>query len=252
MVIQYRTSYFMFIAQTTTTTEESNSNVEVELIKDTINIYNKTGTISPVNLLLLLLAGVVVIQNHISKIRLLQTTTGNVIAYINKDSVQQKKKIEQILLELRALTDADRVVVGLFHNGTSIGSFHFTKLSIGYESLKTGISSLRKHCKDVDLTGVEDELLSYNSESFIRNSISDIDVNVNYKKYLNSVGLEAVYSRLVAVNNKDNNYYAVVQIQFASEHNDEISEDRLKEVEKTYNRLLTALDFVRRNKRIPD
>lgn len=252
MVIQYRTSYFMFIVQTTTTTKEPNTNVEVELIKDTIKIYNETGTISPINVLLLLLAGVVVIQNRISEIRLLQTTTGNVIAYINKDSVQQKKKIEQILLELRALTDADRVVVGLFHNGTSVGSFHFTKLSLVYESLKTGITSLRKRYKDIDVTGIEGELLTYQSDKFTRNAVSDINVDNGCKQYLNSIGLESVYTRLIPVNGEKNSYYGVTQIQFASEHNDEISQDRLKEIEKTYNRLLTALDYVRRNKKIPD
>jgi hypothetical protein len=247
MVIQYRTSYFMFIAQTNT-----NTNTEIELIKDVIKIYEETGSVNLVNILILIIASIVVIQNHISKIRLLKTTTGNIIAYINKDSVKQKKKIEQILIELRALTDADRVVVGLFHNGTSVGSFHFTKLSLAYESLKTGITSLRKRYKDIDVTGIEDELLTYQSDKFTRNAISDVNVDNGCKQYLNSIGLEAVYTRLIPVNGEKNNYYGVIQIQFASEHNDEISEDRLKEIEKTYNRLLTALDFVRRNKRIPD
>lgn len=249
MVIQYRTSYFMLFAQGQTTINTNEA--EIQIIRDTIKTYQETGNISILNLLLVLLTFVVIIQNHLTKIRLLQTTTGNVIAYITKDGIKQRKKIESILLELRGLTAADRITVGLFHNGTSIGSFHFTKMSVPYEVTKPGITSNRKRLQNVDLSNIEEELFNYKSNKFTRLSLNNINLPIDCANYLNSVGLEVVYGRLIPVLNTKE-YYGVIELQFASETNDEITEERLQEVEKIYSRLLVALDYVRRNKKIPD
>lgn len=123
------------------------------------------------------------------------------------------KHINNILFKLRLATQADRCVLGLFHNTNLYGyNYHLLKLSVFHESLKEGTESVKQKVKDIPLSYLSEEFALYeeNDNKFIR-STDDKGLRQGCREHLNNIGIETVVNYLLV---SDQVPFGILSLQF--------------------------------------
>lgn len=213
--------------------------IETALAKPTLTIFDYFVVINSSLILTIAL---------LNYIRLSKSPLTNVISYLSKEDIKQRQMVEGILKEMLGLSNAHRVVIGLFHNGTSVGSLHFQKMSVFYEALSPSASSLKMAFKDVEAYKLEQEVLKGSPDKFSKYSRQDPDLDPECKKYLDTQGLNTIYSRLLV---SKKGVFGILEIQYVEDvelevlHNNYVS----RQLEQIFNKLRRALENVRKSRK---
>jgi hypothetical protein len=226
---------------------------EQQVIQKIIEQYRQDGYLSPIEITILiacLFVGITSILVSIaSYFRVIKTTKSNIISYITTLDINQTAIIENILNKILGLSGANRVAIAMFHNGFSVGGEHlpFKEFTLTYEARKPGTTSLKSVIRKIPLSKLSRQLDKITNSEFTKCIYSEV-VDIECKQYMSSVGLECVYSRLLA--NK-NGIYGIIELHYFKENDAELDKEALNKIELIYAELLRCLNYITNNKRIP-
>lgn len=217
--------------------------------RDTINKWNKDQSLDAGDYLSIILILVTLLTTIRNSLKLESITKINVLSYLNKDSIKQIADIEKLLEELLLLLDASRICVALFHNGTSIGSYPFKRMSVIYEAVRSDAKSLKKVVKDIDLNNLSNQLLNLSAEHFTEVARLDPKLNTSCKEYLDYHDLYVMHS--ILLKNKIG-VYGILEIQYLNNNKNNADtfskESIIEEKEILINKILTSVKRITENK----
>lgn len=230
---------------------ETSNNIAVDTGIQIIKEYKNTGYLSWDGAAILAACGTVLIANTVTNIINLvsigNTAARNAIIYLSDTHFKETEYIEGILRDLLVASDSDRVCLGILHNGERWGSKHFTKMTIAYETRKSGISSIKSLFKGVDIEKVREELRIATHTKFITFNRSDSGLSRGCQVYLDSVGIKSVSTRLLR---SKEGVYGILELQKLSENNLVMNDNKSEQTEEIYNKLSWAMDRVRKGKKL--
>jgi hypothetical protein len=219
----------------------------IQLIKE----YKNTGYLSWDGAAILVASGIILIVNTItnivSLIKIGNTVRRNAITYLSDNHFKETDYIEGILRELLIVSDSDRVCLGVLHNGEYWGSKHFTKMTIAYETKKSGINSIKYLFRGVDIEKISSELKSATHTEFTNFNRIDSNLSTGCKEYLDTLGIKSVSTRLLR---SKEGVYGILELQKLSERDLKINSVKSQQQEEIFNKLSWAMDRVRKGQKI--
>lgn len=179
--------------------------------------------------------------------KLRQMPVENVIAYIKPEDIKQRRIVEGLLTEIRTCANCDRAIVGLFHNGITIGgSKHFDKMSAVYESVRHRIESIKDSVKDIPATRLHTEIEMYAEEKGFSFHSRD-KLAPKCISHLDNIGVEVVASRLLT---DKQGVFGILHLHWVSKVDDpDLNEN--EQLKKIFNNLENKLRYVVENRKIP-
>lgn len=222
------------------------ANDELSQLKKAIDRTQTNQHVDAWSIFVLAASIVVFCSSLVTYITSLKNSTKNIIAYIKPRDRREKIIVENYLRELMGQSGAVRVLVGMFHNGTSVGSFHFNKMSVLYEVSKYGYASVKSRYKDVDFSTIERYISLSNPDKWTKFDTSPSTVDKH--PHFNGLNLDVVFTRLL---NCNKGIYGMIELQYTEEKDSELTEEQLQNLESVFSNVVYVLDLVRNNKKIP-
>lgn len=190
-----------------------------------------------------------------TRARVLKTPLRDVLRSLTKRDLKKNEEIENILLELLWTSKADRVCVGLLHNGLTAGNIHFDKISVMYEVTRPNITSIKPTIQNINISVIYKHLIDSSALQFIKYS-RDEAIDSSYSKFLDYMGINTVYSRLLinskksTANKEDKPIYGIVELYYINDTEENLySENKVRELDILYNKLSTCLERHIKDKR---
>jgi hypothetical protein len=141
----------------------------------------------------------------------------DIMTLINKNHIKDSI-INKTLNLLREASNADRVVIGLFHNTSIYGfNYHVLKMTVFHESLKYPELSLKKVIKEIPLSYLADELVLYkntNNSNRLLFNIKDPSIKSGCRIHLNNINVSTIVNYLLVYNNTP---VGILSFQFQTE-----------------------------------
>lgn len=145
-----------------------------------------------------------------------------------------KPKIDNILSQLCGILDADRVLLGRFHNGGHwIDGIPWLKMTAYNEILRNeGIGSIKNQVKNISVEDLIMELRSLENYSYLELKRSSKDIDEKCVRHLDDIGIGAITEFLVT--DKKDQPLGIISVQYLSENTqkklDSIDEDQHQRV----------------------
>jgi hypothetical protein len=151
-----------------------------------------------------------------------------------KDNISKSKQIVGKLQQILEITNSDRVSITVLHNG---GVFYnktnqkvgFTKGSMIYEVVSSGISIENMDFKDVLLTPFSDHFTPFFENKKYSLDTNDKDITSTWKNYLSSKGIKNDYG--FVVENINGSIFGFVRVSFIKTKK-KLNEEQIDEIEK--------------------
>ncbi|TRT88118.1 MAG: hypothetical protein EWV82_03180 [Microcystis aeruginosa Ma_AC_P_19900807_S299] len=206
------------------------------------NRYLKTGNVTLIEIIILLVAFGSLALSWFNHLKLLKTPLSNAITYLTNNHLHDVREIENILSEMLAVTQCHRIAVGLFHNGKSVGKHHFNKMSVFYEVVAPGITPLKDELQNISLSKIYDDIESSSGQSFIKVSAEDKSLKSRCVVHLDSIGVKELLSRLLVASNKG--IYGIIQLHWVENTTENILENPaiVAQLNKLFNRLVSLIE----------
>ena len=206
------------------------------------NRYLKTGNITLIEIIILLVAFGSLALSWFNHLKLLKTPLSNAITYLTNNHLHDVREIENILSEMLAVAQCHRIAVGLFHNGKSVGKHHFNKMSVFYEVVAPGITPLKDELQNISLSKIYDDIESSSGQSFIKVSAEDKSLKTRCVMHLDSIGVKELLSRLLVASNKG--IYGIIQLHWVENTTENILENPaiVAQLNKLFNRLVSLIE----------
>ena len=229
-----------------TTTQPTTS----DIFTDVYHTYRIEGHIGLVEIALVIAVilptlttiGMGIITNS----RLNKTTVKNVISFIRRDDIETTREVENILHELLALSKCDRIVIGVFHNGTKIGKIHKNLMTVFYETRANGIASIKDTVVNIPVELIYDQIINCldNPLEFIKYSRVDKDLPLKCIEHLDTIRVAEGWERILI--NKKNEAYAILQFQWINPptENLKLNVERMDQIQTVFNRLKNTLEKI--------
>lgn len=233
---------------------------EIKATRDFIEKINVEPNITHVELLNIAFNIFILIIVFYTKVRVFKTTLADVLRPLTKKDLRQTEEIESILDRLLWVTKADRVCVGILHNGQKVGDLHFDKISVFYEATGPNIISIKHQLQEISLAKVYKHILNTSEtcfSKFSRDEDTDKLKDFSFSKFLDSMSINTVYSRLLLGEKKLINslfskkeqvekreIYGIVELHFILPPNKEEFYDskNIRELDIVFNKLAVSLD----------
>ncbi|PPJ61963.1 hypothetical protein [Cuspidothrix issatschenkoi] len=206
------------------------------------NRYLKTGNVTLIEIIILLVAFGSLALSWFNHLKLLKTPLSNAITYLTNNHLHEVREIENILSEMLAVAQCHRIAVGLFHNGKSVGKHHFNKMSVFYEVVAPGITPLKDELQNISLSKIYDDIESSSEQSFIKVSAEDKSLKTRCVMHLDSIGVKELLSRLLVASNKG--IYGIIQLHWVENTTENILENPaiVAQLNKLFNRLVSLIE----------
>lgn len=190
---------------------------------------------------------IISIVNHLNILTL--PIRNRITEYTNKER-EQILIVENTLREYLVIAGCQRVVIGLFHNGTSVGAIHFKKMTISHECTTNETISIKSKFDNVSLAKLDQELNKSSSYSFTKFDIKDDSLPVGCKSYMSENGIQRVLTRLLT-NRKG--IYGILELHYTETPAFDVinNKELLLQLESVHRKVCTLLDYVIKNKKIP-
>jgi hypothetical protein len=156
--------------------------------------------------------------------------------------------MDDLAVEIRETTNADRVVFFLLHNGTANPVYHWKRLSAMSESIRVGVQPVIKHMRDVLVPSIvtEKDYELYKSlkahKQFVHLHLENPMISRKHKNFMLDTGMFGHYVR-VLVDEDSNKPYGAVLIQYTTREQCEIHEGTGWS-QQTYDSLEMKLDVL--------
>ena len=221
--------------------------VEVEHILPSFDLFGTQITIptSSLNTVLLFLLCIIKIKETIES-----GTKGIKLALTALDRLDVTiiDAMDDLAVEIRETTNADRVVFFLLHNGTANPVYHWKRLSAMSESTRVGVQPVIKHMRDVLVPSIvtEKDYELYKSlkalKQFVHLHLENPMISRKHKNFMLDTGMFGHYVR-VLVDEDSNKPYGAVLIQYTTREQCEIHEGTGWS-QQTYDSLEMKLDVL--------
>ena len=162
-------------------------------------------------------------------------------------------EISFILKEIQVITQASRVVYGLFHNGEYWGSgMSMLKLSVHLEQKTKGTSSIKNIVKDIPISLLRNEIdyMITSKDKFVFTDIKSPDILEGCKLHLENIGVEACYEFLICYKDET---YGILAVQYTTNtFAKELSNVNFYRVKKLVNTIGYLIDKTRKESKNKD
>lgn len=186
--------------------------------------------------LILLIAGINTLRAFKSPIR-------NKIRHLSKKDLAQTDHMESLLKELLYIAKCDRVSVALLHNGSFVGKdIHFDKLSVFYEVTNPNIVSIKDNIQAIKVSKVYKHMSSTSEDHFSKFSRDkEKDINPNFARFLDSIGIDTVYSRLLV---DSQGIYGIIELHYVNTPNEIelVNANKIRELDIIFNKVSMFLE----------
>lgn len=152
--------------------------------------------------------------------------------------------MDDLAVEMREITNADRVIFLLLHNGISNHVYHWKRLSAMSECTRVGIKPILKEMRDLLIPSIvtESDYKLYKKlkvdSQFIHIHVENAVISRKHKNFIVNTGMYGQYLR-VLVDEDIKKPYGVLLIQYASPEQFNITWSQ-----ETYDALETKLDVL--------
>lgn len=156
--------------------------------------------------------------------------------------------MDDLAVEIREITNADRVVFFLLHNGIANPVYHWKRLSAMSESVRIGVKPILRDMRDVLVPSIltEKDYQLYKDlqchKQFVHMHLENPLVSRKHKNFMVDTGVFGHYVR-VLVDEDTNKPYGAVLIQYTTREQCEIH-DGTGWSQYTYKTLETKLDIL--------
>lgn len=137
------------------------------------------------------------------------------------------ERLDDIAVELKELTKADRVLIAGFHNGKKNNTYHWKRLSVLAESTRIGIEPVIQKLKDIDTVSIL-TLSDYNNlfelkanKTFIHTHLDLPTLSAKQKRFLGTCYMFGQYVMLLVDENAEAPH-GIIFIQYDSREKCEI------------------------------
>ena len=168
----------------------------------------------------------------------------NSIIYINKDELRLQLELQKLCDQLLAITYAQRVVIGLFHNGTQdVLGFHEKKMSVYIESCTDDIPSIKATTQAVPINFMLEEILLSDTKYYQTVVRSDLDSPCDL--HMDSLGITRKDFRTFRGVRKE--IYGIINFHYTIEPEEHFLDNpqRRKQVQKITRRIETILETIK-------
>lgn len=156
--------------------------------------------------------------------------------------------MDDLAVEIRETTNADRVIFFLLHNGTSNPVYHWKRLSAMSESVRLGIKPVLRELRDILVPSVatESDYKYYKSlktyRQFVSVHLEDSVLSRKHKNFILDTGMFGQYVR-VLIDEETKKPYGAVLVQYSTRDqcNKEWSAHTYQTVEEKLNTLYALL-----------
>jgi hypothetical protein len=202
------------------------------------DINNRLGdvqvsvNIDVLQILLLLVTTSSLVLTYLSKIRLDKTVVSDVLTRLKPSDFRKDKEIESLMNRMLGLTNASRVVVALFTNGTKAHNFPFRYFSIFWEVTSEGIATTKYDYQHVALAKIRDDLefCMEKPDEFRYVNAKQPETREQCKAYMAHSGIHSLFTRLIG-NTKDG-FVGIMNIHFESDIR--LSDNELNNLDKLF------------------
>ena len=211
--------------------------------KPTQHIIDLSDGINGTEILLILL----VLTSFFSKVTPVLKTGEklyNSIIYINKDELRLQIELQKLCDQLLAITYAQRVVIGLFHNGTQdLLGFHEKKMSVFVESCTDTIRPIKQDLQGIPINYMLEEILLSDTKEYQTIVRSDLDSACDL--HMDSLGITRKDFRTFRGVRKE--IYGIINIQYNKEPEEHFLDDphRTKQVQQITRRIEYILETIK-------
>lgn len=156
--------------------------------------------------------------------------------------------MDDLAVEIRETTNADRVSFFLLHNGTSNPVYHWKRLSCMSESVRVGVKPIIKEMHDILVPSIvnESDYELYKAlkahKQFVYLHLENPLISRKHKNFILDTGMFGHYVR-VLIDEDSNKPYGAVLIQYSTREQCEIHEGTGWS-QHTYDTLETKLDIL--------
>lgn len=156
--------------------------------------------------------------------------------------------MDDLAVEIRETTNADRVVFFLLHNGTANPVYHWKRLSAMSESCRIGVKPVLREMRDILVPSIitEADYQLYKDlkahKQFVHLHLENPLLSRKHKNFILDTGMFGHYVR-VLVDEETNKPYGAVLIQYTIREQCEIH-DGTGWSQQTYNTLEVKLDIL--------
>lgn len=168
----------------------------------------------------------------------------NSIIYINKDELLLRVEIQKLCDQLLAITYAQRVLIGLFHNGTQDNmGFHEKKMSVLVESHNDTTQPVRGALQSVPIDKMAAEILSSDTKNYKTVVRGSTDTPCDLQ--MDSIGITRKDYRTFCGTKKE--IYGIINIHYSKEPAQHFLTDpaRVKQVNKITRRIEHILERIK-------
>ena len=172
--------------------------------------YNITIPTSSLNTVLLGLLLIIKVQEVIKS-----GTKGIKLAMTALDRMDIKiiDAMDDLAVEIRETTNADRVIFFLLHNGISNPVYHWKRLSAMSESTRIGIKPIIKEIRDVLVPSIATEVKA--CRGFVHMNMDNPAISRKHKNFMLDTGMYGHYVRVLTDEDTKKPYGAVL-IQYST------------------------------------
>lgn len=143
------------------------------------------------------------------------------VVYLQQKDIELIDEIDDLIVELRSIIDADRVQVVLLHNGISNPIFHWKKLSCIAESVKSGITKISSLLQSINIQDIFTQadiinlnLLKNTDDSCTIFSKEDIYLSRKLKLFCTEISAESLYISPLLNPKEPNKPYGFIFVQW--------------------------------------
>ena len=168
----------------------------------------------------------------------------NSIIYINKDELRLQIELQKLCDQLLAITYAQRVIIGLFHNGTQdLLGFHEKKMSVFVESCTDTIKPIKQDLQAVPINYMLEEILLSDTKEYQTITRSDLDSPCDL--HMDSLGITRKDFRTFRGVRKE--IYGIINFHYNMEPDEHFLDDphRTKQVQQITRRIEHILETIK-------
>jgi len=166
------------------------------------------------------------------------------LIYINKDELKLQVELQKLLEQILAVSYGDRVIIGLFHNGTKDNlGFHLQKMSVYAEAHTDNLPPQKPQLQCIPVDYIREEILIADSEYYQTIKRGTLDSMCD--KHMDDIGIIRKDSRTFRGVKRE--IYGIINIHYAQEPEGLWQDDlhRERQVNKITSRIQQILERIK-------
>jgi hypothetical protein len=166
---------------------------QTQIVDDLYKYIPDTSPLKPIvgNAYALILLATLVLT-AINNIKISKAAVKNIAAKLDFSDLKRKKEIRQVLEDIRAICNADRVVLGYFHNGSNVGAYKLQYLTVPdiFEVVSDRAKKINGFIKNIEIGKALPDLTAYLPAGTFSTIYKRGLDNADCRAYMDRIGIE--------------------------------------------------------------